>query len=60
MTFKGALTEWNSLMLERNEQVAQLDEASKQLEEDEFLLHTHIDGFGRKWATVLSETKLGG
>jgi hypothetical protein len=47
-------------MLERNEQVVQLDEASKQLEEDEFLLHTYTDGFGRKWAIELSETKLRG
>jgi hypothetical protein len=60
MDFKSALTEWNGIMLDRDMQVLQLDEAGKRLEEDEFLLHTYIDDYGRKWGVELSKTKLRG
>ena len=52
-----ATKKWNGIMLDHEEELLQVDEVKKELKDNDFLLFTFIDGFGRKQAIELKYTE---
>jgi len=53
-----ATKEWNGIMLDHKEGLLQVDEVKKELKDNDFLLFTFIDGFGRKQSIELKSVKV--
>ena len=53
-----ATKEWNGIMLNHKEELLQVDEVKKELEDNNFLLFTFVDGFGRKQSIELKSVKV--
>ena len=53
-----ATKEWNGIMLEHKEELLQVDKVKKELKDNDFLLFTFIDGFGRKQSIELKSVKV--
>ena len=53
-----ATKKWNGMMLDHKEKLLQVEEVNKELEDNDFLLFTFIDDFGRKQAIELKHTKV--
>ena len=57
-TVARATKEWNGIMLDHKEELLQVDEVKKELKDNDFLLFTFIDGFGRKQSIELKSVKV--
>ena len=57
-TVARATKEWNGIMLNHKEELLQVDEVKKELEDNNFLLFTFVDGFGRKQSIELKSVKV--
>ena len=53
-----ATKEWNGIMLDHKEELLQVDEVKKELKDNNFLLFTFVDGFGRKQSIELKSVKV--
>ena len=53
-----ATKEWNGIMLDHKEELLQVDEVKKELKDNDFLLFTFVDGFGRKQSIELKSVKV--
>ena len=53
-----ATKEWNGIMLNHKEELLQIDQVEKELKDNNFLLFTFIDGFGRKQSIELKSVKV--
>ena len=53
-----ATKEWNGIMLDHKEELLQIDEVKKELKDNNFLLFTFVDGFGRKQSIELKSVKV--
>ena len=57
-TVARATKEWNGIMLNYKEELLQIDEVEKELKDNNFLLFTFVDGFGRKQSIELKSIKV--
>ena len=53
-----ATKEWNGIMLNHKEELLQIDQVEKELKDNNFLLFTFVDGFGRKQSIELKSVKV--
>ena len=57
-TVARATKESNGIMLNHKEELLQIDQVEKELKDNNFLLFTFVDGFGRKQSIELKSVKV--
>lgn len=58
INLETAVKEWNSIMLSHKGELWQVEEARQEIKENNFILFTFVDTFGRKWGMTLEATKI--